>query len=178
MKLLRVKVAALTVAGAAMVAMLSGGSALASTSYGRTTTGPENIYGAVYGKAANAHKPVIPVTLWGVVYTRGIVLVRGGRFHVLPTKAGNLNVLDIGRPQIFQTQDWKSCYATFTLRQYARVVGGTGAFWGAHGPAAYQLYHGAYFPRSKSGKCWFRTRPLNKHAVLSFVGAAVLTVRF
>jgi hypothetical protein len=179
MKLLRVKVAALTVAGAAMVAMLSGGSALAGPLYGhgRTTTGPEVVYGSVYGKAANARKPIIPVKLKGVVHTYGLVFVHPGRLHTIPTKAGRLYVLDIGRPQIFQTANWKTCRATFTLRQVAHIVGGTGAFWRAHGPGAYQLYHAAFFPRSKKGVCWFKTRPLNPGAVLKFLLAARLTVK-
>jgi hypothetical protein len=180
MRLLKVKFGALALAGAAMAVMMSGGTALAGT-YGhhhhRTTTGPEAIYGAVFGKAANSYKPIIPVKLVGVVNTEGLVFVRPGRFHVIPTKAGHLNVLDIGRPQITTTQNWKACYATFTLRQVAAVVGGTGAFWHAHGPAAYQLYHAAYFPRSPKGKCWFKTHPLDKGAVLSFLGTAVLTVK-
>jgi hypothetical protein len=178
MKLLKVKVGILTAAAAAAAVLMSGGSAIASPSltYSRTTTGPEAIYGAVYGYAANAPRPIIPVTLVGVVNTHGYVFVRPGRFHVIPTKAGRLDVLDIGRPQIFQTANYKTCQATFTLRQVALVVGGTGAFWHAHGPAAYQLYHAAYFPRYK-GKCWFKTRPLPTGAVLSFLGTAVLTVR-
>jgi hypothetical protein len=178
MKLLKVKVGILTAAGAALTVLLSGGSALASPHipYSHTTTGPEAIYGTVYGKAANAPKPIIPVTLVGVVNTRGVVLVSGGRFHILPTKVGKLFVRDVGKPQVTQTANYKTCYATFTLRQVAKVVGGTGAFWGAHGPAAYQLYHAAFFPRYK-GKCWFKTRPFNKGAVLSFLGTAVLTVR-
>jgi hypothetical protein len=176
MKLLKVKFGALAAVGAAMAVLLSGGSALASPLYGRTT-GPEAVWGAVYGKAANARTPVIPVRLAGVVYTEGLVFVHPGRFHTIPTKAGRLNVLDIGRAQIFQTRNYKSCQATFTLRQVALIVGGTGAFWHAHGPAAYQLYHSAYFPKSPKGVCWFKTRPRNKHAVLSFLLTAVLTVR-
>jgi hypothetical protein len=179
MKLLKVKFGALALAGAAMALMMSGGTALASTqlAHSRTITGPEAIYGTVYGHAANARRPIIPVTLVGVVNTRGIVFVRPGRFHTIPTKAGRLNVLDVGKPQITTTANFKTCYATFTLRQVALIVGGTGAFWHAHGPAAYQLYHAAFFPRSHKGKCWFKTRPLNKGAVLSFLGTAVLTVR-
>jgi hypothetical protein len=179
MKLLKVKFGLLAAAGAAMAVMLSGGTALAGTQFGhsRTITGPEAIYGAVYGHAANARKPIIPVTLVGVVNTRGIVLVRGGRFHTLPTKAGKLFVLDVGKPQITQTVDFRKCFATFTLRQVAKVVGGTGAFWHAHGPAAYQLFHAAFFPRSHKWKCWFKTRPFSRGAVLSFLGTAVLTVR-
>jgi hypothetical protein len=180
MKLLKVKVGILTAAGAAMAVLLSGGSALASPHLlgGRTITGPETVYGAVYGPAANAPRPVIPVKLFGVVNTTGFVVTGGHRFHVLPTRAGKLFVLDIGRPQIFQTANFKTCRATFTLWQVARVVGGTGAFWHAYGPAAYQIYHAAIYPRSKYGKCWFKTRPLNKGAFLSFLGTAVLTVRF
>jgi hypothetical protein len=178
MKLLGVKLAALTVAGAAMMAMLSGGTALASTSYSRSITGPEAIYGAVFGRAANAPRPIIPVKLVGVVNTNGFVVTSRGRFHVLPTRAGKLFVLDVGRPQVFQTSNYKTCYATFTLLQRAVIVGGTGAFWHASGPAAYKIYHAAFFPRSKYGKCWFKTRPLNKGAFLSFLGTAVLTVRF
>jgi hypothetical protein len=178
MRLLKVKVGILTAAGAAMAVLLSGGSALASPQYGYgRTTGPEVVYGSVYGKAANALKPVIPVKLKGVVKTTGLVFVHPGRFHTIPTKAGKLYVLDIGRPEIFQTANWKTCYATFTLRQVAKIVGGTGAFWRAHGIAAYQLYHAAIFPRSHKGVCWFKTRPLNRGAVLSFLLTAVLTVR-
>jgi hypothetical protein len=178
MKLLKVKVGILTAAGAAMAVLLSGGSALASPQipYPHTITGPEAIYGTVYGKAANAPKPIIPVTLVGVVNTRGFVLVRGGRFHTLPTNVGKLFVLDVGKPQVTQTANFKNCYATFTLRQVAKVVGGTGAFWRAFGPAAYQLYHAAFYPRYK-GKCNFKAPPWYKGAVLSFLGTAVLTVR-
>jgi hypothetical protein len=178
MKLLKVKFGALALAGAAMALMMSGGSALASTQlvHSRTITGPEAIYGTVYGHAANSRKPIIPVTLVGVVNTTGVVIVRGGRFHTLPTKVGKLFVLDIGKPQITQTADLKDCYATFTLRQVAKVVGGTGAFYRAFGPAAYQLYHAAYFPRYKHKGCNFRARPFRKGAVLSFLGTAVLTV--
>jgi hypothetical protein len=177
MKLLKVKFGALAAAGAAMAVLLSGGSALASPMHGRTTTGPEAVFGTVFGKAANARRPVIPVTLVGVVNTHGFVFVRPGRFHVIPTRAGRLNVLDIGRPQIFTTANFKTCQATFTLRQVALIVGGSGAFRGAHGPAAYQLFHSAFFPRSRKGVCWFKTRPFNKGAVLSFLLTAVLTVR-
>jgi hypothetical protein len=180
MKLLKVKFGALALAGAAMALMMSGGTALAGTPpmhHHRTTTGPEAIFGAVFGRAANAHKPVIPVKLVGVVDTTGFVFVRPGRFHTIPTRAGRLNVLDIGKPQIHQTVNFRTCLATFTLRQVALVVGGTGAFWHAHGPAAYQLFHAAFFPRSHKGKCWFKTRPLDRGAVLSFLGTAVLTVK-
>jgi hypothetical protein len=172
MKLLKVKFTVLTAAVAAM-AVLSGGSALASTqqpAFPRVIAGPEAIFGTVYGRAANAPRPVIPVRLVGVVNTFGFVYVRPGHFHVLPTRVGKLFVLDIGRPQITTTFNFKTCYATFTLRQVARVVGGTGAFYRAFGPAAYQLFHAAMFPRSKKGVCWFKTRPLNKGAVLSFLG--------
>jgi hypothetical protein len=179
MKLLKVKVGILTAAAAASMALLSGGSALASPHipYSRTTTGPEAIYGSVYGRAANAPTPVIPVTLVGVVNTRGYVFVHPGRFHVLPTRVGKLFVLDVGKPEVIQTANFRTCYATFTLRQVAKVVGGTGAFWRAHGIAAYQIYHAAFFPRSHKGVCWFKTRPFNKGAVLSFLATAVLTVR-
>jgi hypothetical protein len=176
MRLLKVKVGILTAAGAAMMVMMSSGTAMAGVHHGRTT-GPEVVYGAVYGKAANSYKPVIPVRLKGVVNTVGLVFVHPGRFHVIPTKRGRLDVLDIGKPQIRETANWKTCYATFTLRQVAQIVGGTGAFWRAHGPAAYQLYHAAFFPRSPKGVCWFKTHPLNKFAVLKFLLAARLTVK-
>jgi hypothetical protein len=180
MKLLKVKVGLLTAAGAAMAVMLSGGAALASPYhpvYPKTITGPEAIYGAVYGRAANAHKPKIPVTLVGVVNTKGLVFVTGGRFHSVPTLVGRLNVVTTGKPQITQTANLKNCYATFTVWQTLRVVGGTGAFFRAHGPGAYKLYHAAFYPRYKHKGCNFRARPFNKGAVLSFLGTAVLTVR-
>jgi hypothetical protein len=178
MKLLKVKFGVLTAAAAAMAVLASGGSALASSqiAYPRTITGPEAIYGTVYGHAANSPRPVIPVKLVGVVNTTGFVISSPSRFHVLPTRAGKLFVLDIGKPTVTQTANFRTCYATFTLRQVAKVVGGTGAFWHAFGPAAYQIYHAAFFPRYK-GKCWFKAKPFNKGAVLSFLGTSVLTVR-
>jgi hypothetical protein len=63
------------------------------------------------------------------------------------------------------------------------VVGSksTGAFAGASGPGAAQIYFAAYAPRFKSGphkgQCNGKAPPLAKGAVASFLASAVLTVK-
>ena len=64
----RIKLAALAMAGGTAALVLTGAPALASThAASKAITGPEIAYGAVYGKAATANNPVIPVIWRGLV---------------------------------------------------------------------------------------------------------------
>ena len=66
---LRMKLAALAMVGGTAALVLAGSPALASS---HAITGPEIAYGAVYGKAATANNPVIPVTWRGLVRAHGV----------------------------------------------------------------------------------------------------------
>lgn len=150
-------------------------------------TGPESITGTVYGKAAIANVPHIPLTFEGVVATtdRGFVLGNGGgNTHTLTTPAGKLTVTGVGPVRQAQTMNSRTCYFTFTSGQQFKFVPGksTGKFAGATGPGAYQVFFGAYAPRYTSGphkgQCNTsnNAQPLAKGAVANFVAAGVLTV--
>lgn len=186
---LSVMLGALTVAGGTAALALTGIPALASTHVASAkATGPEVIQGAVHGKAANANTPHIPLTLRGVVNTSEPRFVLGngkGNNHTLGTKAGKLAVHATGKQQTSQAVSRKTCHVAFTIRQTLNVVGSksTGAFAGASGPGAYQVYFAAYFPRYTSGKhkgqcnTSNNAKPLNKGAIASFLASVVLTVK-
>ncbi len=185
----RVKLAAVAMAGAASVA-LAGAPALASSHAGAGTarTGPEVIFGAVHGKAALVHSPVIPLRLRGVVNTRSGVNLGGkgphkGDTKTLRTGAGKLTIMVTRRPQNMHSLNTKTCRASFGTDIRLTVVGSrsTGAFAGASGPGAVQVAFGFTAPRftsgPKKGQCNFRGRPKTRGAVASFLGSVVLTVR-
>ncbi len=65
---LRIKLAALVMAGSTAALVLAATPAMASS---HAITGPEIAYGAVYGKAATANNPVIPVAWRGLVNAHG-----------------------------------------------------------------------------------------------------------
>ena len=69
---LRMKLAALAMAGGTAALVLAGAPALASSQAPSSITGPEIAYGAVYGKPATANNPVIPVAWRGLVNTHGV----------------------------------------------------------------------------------------------------------
>ncbi len=183
----RIRMGALAAAAGAAL-LISSGPALASATRPASVTGPEVISGAVYGKAANAKTPHIPLTLTGVVVTtdRGFVLGNGYRkTHTLTTRAGRLTVTAVGKQSTTQILNLKTCHLSFTIRQRITFVPGksTGSFAGASGPASYQVRFAAFFPRYTSGKHKGQcntsntARPLNRGAVASFLAAGVLTVR-
>jgi hypothetical protein len=186
---LRMKLAAMAVAGTATVA-LGGVPALASSqaSAGQTRTGPEVIAGAVHGKKALLNAPTVPLRLAGVVNTRSAVNLGGrgphkGSTKTLRTGAGNLTVMVTSRPQNTHSRNTKTCRFSFATDITLTVVGNksTGAFAGATGPGAVQVTFAATAPRftsgPKKGQCNFRGRPKTKGAVASFLGSLVLTVR-
>lgn len=181
------RIGAIVAAGGAAL-LLAGGPALAGTQARAWVTGPESISGTVYGAAANASNPRIPLVFRGVVTTtdRGFVLGSGHRnTHTLRTPAGRLTVTGTGKQHTSQVIRPRACHLTFTVRQQFYFVGSlsTGAFAGASGPGAYQVTFAAFYPRFKHGKhkgqCDFSNsaKPLNRGAVASFLATGVLTVK-
>lgn len=184
---LREKLGALAVvAGATAVVVLAGGPALASSRAGaRSVTGPEVIAGALHGKAAVANIPIVRVHLRGVVSAHGTLSLASSKSktHRISSSAGNLVVQGTGYKHATQTENAKTCRFTFTQDITFRVLGGksTGAFAGASGPGAAQVYFAAFEPRytsgQKKGQCNGNANPLARGAVASFLGSVVLTVR-
>ena len=182
---LRIKLAALTMAGGAAGVVLAGTPAMASS---QAITGPEVAYGAVYGKPATANNPVIPVAWRGLVNAYGVFSPSGpapkkGQRHTFTTSAGNLAVVVTAKPTNTQSINIKACHFAFTTYVVFAVVGSksTGEFAGTSGPGAVKVYFAGYGPRytsgPKKGQC--NTSPnapeLAKGAVASFLLSAVLT---
>ena len=95
MHLLRPKIGVLGGLACAASLLLGAAPALASTHSRRPATGPEVVYGAVHGKAANATAPRIPLRLWGMVHTTDPTFTLGnggGRRHSLNTGKGLLTI--------------------------------------------------------------------------------------
>jgi len=185
---LKIKLAALAMAGGTAALVLTGAPALASTqAASKAITGPEIAYGAVYGKPATANNPVIPVVWRGLVYAHGVFSPTGptpkkGQHHTFATSAGDLVVVVTAPPTSTQSLNVKACHFTFSTRvPFAAVPkNSTGKFTGAKGQGAVLFYGAGYAPRYTSGKkkgqC--NTSPnapeLAKGAVASFSLSAVL----
>jgi hypothetical protein len=178
----RVKPGALAVAGSAALLVLTAGSALAST---HSVTGPEVISGAVYGEAALANTPVIPVRLRGVVGAHGTLTPSSSKSHMqtVPSSAGTLVLHGTGYTHTTQSANPETCLISFTEDLTFTVVGSksTGAFAGASGPGAAHVYFAAFEPKYTSGKhkgqCNENANPLAKGAVASILASIVLTIR-
>jgi hypothetical protein len=181
---LRIKLAALAMAGGAAALVLAGTPAMASN---QAVTGQETAYDILYGKPAAANNPVFTLAWRGLVYAHGTFSPTGpepkkGQAHTFTTSAGNLAVVITAPPSNSQTADLKTCHFSFTTRVVFAVVGGksTGKFHGASGKGAVKLYGAGYAPRytsgPKKGQC--NTSPnapeLAKGAVASFSLGAVL----
>ena len=155
---LRVKLGALAMACGTAAIVLAGAPALASThpTSAKSITGPEVIHGTVYGKAALANTPHIPLTLEGVVNTSDSGFVLGGgkaKEHSLSTAAGKFTVEDTAKPQTSQTFNNKTCRFSETEDLSLSVLGSksTKAFAGASGPGAVEVHFVEYASRYKSG---------------------------
>ena len=114
---LRMKLAALAMAGGTAALVLAGSPALASMS----VTGPEIAYGAVYGKPATANNPIIPLKWRGLVHAHGGFSPNGpapkkGQHHTFATSAGNLVAVVIAKPTNTQSFNVKACHFAFTTR--------------------------------------------------------------
>lgn len=183
---LRPKIGVLGGLACAATLLLGAAPAMASTSHSRQPiTGPEVVYGAVHGKAANALAPRIPLRLWGMVHTTDPTFVLGGgahRRHTLRTGKGLLTVLATGKPTHVLRANPRTCRESYTQRRTFRVVGrkSTGAFARASGPAAVQIYFAAFAPRythgPRKGMCDFASNKVqNRGAVARFLASIVLT---
>jgi hypothetical protein len=187
---LRIKLAALAMAGGTAALVLAGAPALASSQAPtQAITGPETAYGVIYGKPAAANNPIIPVAWRGLVNARGVFSTGGGgppkkgQQHTFTTSAGNLTVVVTAPPTNSQSFNPSACRFSFTTYVVFKVVGGksTGKFAGTSGPGAVQAYGAGYVARYKSGpkKGQCNTSPnapeLAKGAVASFLLSAVLT---
>ena len=184
---LRMKLAALAMAGGTAALVLAGSPALASS---MSVTGPEIAYGAVYGKPATVNNPTIPVAWRGLVNAHGVFSTGGsgppkkGQQHTFTTSAGNLTVVVTAPPTNGQSFNPSVCRFSFTTYVVFAVLGGqsTGKFAGTSGPGAVQVYGAGYVPRFTSGphKGQCNSSPnapeLAKGAVESFLLSAVLTV--
>jgi hypothetical protein len=187
---LRIKVAALAVAGGVAALVLAGAPALASSgAASHPITGPETAYGAVYGKAATANNPTIPVAWRGLVNAHGVFSPgtsgppKKGQQHTFTTSAGDLTVVVTAAPTSSQSFNAAACHFSFTTYVVFAVVGSasTGKFAGSSGPGAVQVYGAGYGPRYTSGphKGQCNSSPnapeLAKGAFESFLLSAVLT---
>jgi hypothetical protein len=182
---LRIKLAALALAGGTAALVLTGSPALASS---QAITGPESASGVLYGKPAAVNNPVFSVAWRGLVNAHGVFSPTGptptkGQHHTFTTSAGNLTVVVTATPTSSQSFNSNTCRFSFTTYVVFAAVGSqsTGKFAGNSGPGAVQVYGAGYVPRYTSGKhkgqC--NTSPtapeLAKGAVASFLLSAVLT---
>ena len=180
---IRMKLAALAMAGGTAALVLTAAPALASSN---AVTGPEVAYGAVYGKAATANNPVIPVVWRGLVIAHGVFSPNGpppikGQHHTFVTSAGNLTAV-VTASLSSESFNPKTCHFSVTTYVVFKVVDGTGTrkFRWTQGPGAVKVYFAGYVPRYKSGpakgRCNvspFAPEPA-KGAVASFLLSAVL----
>ena len=188
---LRIKLAALAMAGGTAALVLAGAPALASTQApSHAITGPETAYGAIYGKPATANNPVIPLKWRGLVRARGVFSPgngsgpKKGQHHTFATSAGNLVVVVTAKPTNTQSFNVMACHFAFSTRVVFAVLPGksTGKFTGAKGRGVVVVYFAGYGPRytsgPKKGQC--NTSPnapeLAKGAVASFLLKSALTL--
>jgi hypothetical protein len=183
---LRRKLAVLCVAGAAAALALAATPALAGSN---AITAPESAYGVVYGKAATANNPIIPLAWRGLVYAHGIFSTGGsgppkkGQDHTFTTSAGNLTVVVTAAPTSSQGFNAKDCRFTFTTDVVFAAVGSksTGKFAGTTGPGAVEVYGAGDVPRYTSGPHKGQCNTSNnapelaKGAIETFLLSAVLT---
>ena len=151
-KRLRIKLAAVAVA-ALSITFLAAGSAMAGTSsHTKTVSGNEYLYGAVYGKAALAQNPTLPLQLWGLVRTHSNFTPPSGNGPAtIPTPKGNLDATQVSNGTS-STKLSKQCYLVFNQNFPVKVTGGTGVFWHASGKGRANLRFTGYVPRYTSGK--------------------------
>jgi hypothetical protein len=186
---LRIKLAALAMAGATAALVLTVTPALASShAASKAITGPESAYGVVYGDAAIAANPAIPLAWRGQVYANVVFSPGGGppkkgQDYTFTTPAGNLTVVITAPPTNNEAFNPESCRFAVTNDVVFTAVGSqsTGKFAGTSGPGAVEVYGAGYVPRLTSGpdKGQCDTAPdspeLANGAIETFLLSAVLT---
>jgi hypothetical protein len=186
---LKIKLAALAMAGGSAALVLAAAPAMASShAAGKPVSAPESANGVIHGKAATANNPTIPVSWAGLVSAHGVFAPTGaapkkGQDYTFTTSAGKLTVVVTARPANNQTSNPKTCYSSYTTDVDFAAVGSksTGKFAGASGSGAVEVNFAGYGPKytsgPKKGQC--NTSPnapeLAKGAVASFLLSAALT---
>jgi hypothetical protein len=171
---LRTKLAALATVGATAVLTLASTPAMASS---QTIT--ETVSGAIYGNAAIANHPVVPVVWRGLVNTRGDFTPGGsapkkGQKYTFTTVAGTFTVVITARPPAVQSVSLKACHFSSTTRVVFAAFKGSGKFAGISGTGVAEVIDAGYGPTYTSGphKGQCNTSPsapeLAKGAVESF----------
>jgi hypothetical protein len=156
---LRIKLAAVAMAGGTAALVLAGTPALASSHAGSpAVTAPESAFGAVYGQAATANNPAIPLAWRGQVYAHGVFSPDGGapkkgQDYTFTTSAGNLTVVVTAPPSNSGSVNPKGCHFAFTTDVVFAAVGSqsTGKFTGTSGLGAVEVYSAGFVPRFTSG---------------------------
>jgi hypothetical protein len=188
---IRMKLAALGVAGGIAALVLAGIPALASSqaNASNSITGPESAYGVIHGKAATANNPTIPVAWRGLVNAHGVFRPgesgppKKGQLHTFKTSAGNLTVRVVANPTSSQKFNPKACRFSFATYVVFAVLGGrsTGKFAGTSGRGAVEVYGAGFVARFKSGKKKGQCNTSNnapeltKGAIESFLASIVMT---
>ena len=186
---LRIKLAAVAMAGGTAALVLAGTPALASShAVSQAVIAPESAFGAVYGQAATVNNPAIPLAWRGQVYSHSVFSPDGGapkkgQDYTFTTSAGNLTVVVTAPPTNGQSVNAQSCHFAFWTDVVFSAVGGksTGKFAGTSGPGAVEFYEAGYVPRYTSGKhkgqCNLSNNApeLAKGAIGTFLLSAVLT---
>jgi hypothetical protein len=153
---LRIKLAAVAMAGGTAALVLAGTPALASSHAGsKAVTAPESAFGVIYGQAATANNPTIPLAWRGQVYAHGVFSPAGGapkkgQDHTFTTSAGNLTVVVTAPPTSSGSVNPKACHFAFTTDVVFAAVGSqsTGKFAGL---GAVEVYNAGFVPRYTSG---------------------------
>ena len=187
---LKIKLAALAMAGGTAALVLAGTPALASSHAGsKAITSPESAYGAIYGQAAAVNNPTVPLAWRGQVYAHGVFSPGGGgppkkgEDHTFATSAGKLTAVVTAPPTSSGSVNPKTCHFAFTTDVAFAAVGkqSTGKFAGTSGPGAVEVYSAGYVPRYTSGKHKGQCNTSNKApelakgAIETFLLSAVLT---
>ena len=137
-------------AAALSIVFVAAGSAMASTS-NHSVSGYEHLDGAVYGQAALAQNPTLPLQLRGLVRTHAIfTLPSGNGAATIPTPKGTLYATQVGKDHT-SAKAYAHCYLVFHDSFAVKVTGGTGVFWHASGPGQAQVIFTGYVPRYTSG---------------------------
>jgi hypothetical protein len=173
---LRMRLGAMAAAGSAAALLLAGGSAMASThaAHSARVTGPEVVrhYGKdSYVDATRRDEP-LPVKLWGVVNTHGIIDLGGyARTRSIFTPVGRFTLYALSEHIVSKVLSSSLCHLQDTVTDKLVVVGqkSTGVFAGASGYGKVVVRFRFYFPRSPNGSCDYSGPGLKRGGQISFL---------
>jgi hypothetical protein len=172
---LRMRLAAMAVAGSAAALLLAGGSAVASahTTHSAPTTGPEvgrHVGKESYAAATKKNEP-LPVKLTGVVNTHGIIIL-GGSFgtHTITTPVGRFALDAVSEQVRNKILSSSTCHLQVTVTNKIVVVGhkSTGVFAGASGKGAVVIKFRFFFPKKANGTCNYGGQALKHGGQIAF----------